>query len=72
MKQILIFLMVTSVFYSCKKEEKVVTVVEDKVEKIPTEMQQNLNKYVSVELTADLSSLSANERRMLPILIDAA
>jgi hypothetical protein len=35
-------------------------------------MQQNLNKYVSVELTADLSSLSANERRMLPILIDAA
>jgi len=72
MKQILIFLMVTSVFYSCKKEEKVVTVVEDKVEKIPTEMEQNLNKYVSVELTADLSSLSANQRLMLPILIDSA
>ncbi|MDB9960846.1 Zn-dependent hydrolase [Oceanihabitans sp.] len=72
MKQILIILMVTTVFYSCKKEDKAMAVVEEKEEQTPTEMQQNLNKYVSVELTADLSSLSANQRRMLPILIDAA
>jgi hypothetical protein len=31
-----------------------------------------LAKYTSVRLTADLSALSENERRMLPLLIDAA
>jgi len=35
-------------------------------------MEQNLSKYVSVKLTADVSVLTENEQKMLPILIDAA
>ena len=35
-------------------------------------VQQMLAKYTTVRLTADLSSLSERERRMLPLLIDAA
>jgi hypothetical protein len=72
MKRIFIFLTLTTVLYSCKKEIKEITMVEDKVEKTLTKMEQNLNKYVSVKLTADLSSLSDKERQMLPVLIDAA
>ena len=69
MNRILILLIATTFMFSCKKETKK---TEDVVDVKPTEMQQNLNKYVSVKLTADLSSLSDNERKMLPILIDAA
>lgn len=35
-------------------------------------MQQNLNKYVKVKLTADLSHLSDNQKQMIPILIRVA
>jgi hypothetical protein len=35
-------------------------------------MQKNLGKYVNVKLTSDLSDLSENEIKMLPILIEAA
>lgn len=37
-----------------------------------TSMSANLKKYVSVKLTSDISLLSVNERKMLPILIEAA
>src|SRR5690242_4784286 len=37
-----------------------------------TDIGQRLAKYTSVRLTADLSRLTANERRMIPLLIDAA
>ena len=50
---------------------------EDKKEKTPKEvtqttMQKNLSKYVSVKLTSDLSKLTENEIKMIPILITAA
>lgn len=35
-------------------------------------MQANLDKYVSVKLTSDLSVLTTKEKQMLPILIQAA
>ena len=38
----------------------------------PSEMSARLAKYTSVKLTADLSTLSAKEREMIPLLIDAA
>ncbi|MDX1278926.1 dipeptidyl-peptidase 3 family protein [Oceanihabitans sediminis] len=69
MKRIAILLMTTVLAFSCKEQEKKVPVTEDVK---PTEMQQNLNKYVPVKLSADLSSLTDNERKMLPLLIDAA
>ncbi|TYC08782.1 Zn-dependent hydrolase [Bizionia gelidisalsuginis] len=57
--------------WSCKNEvEKTTPTVEIETEQ--TEMQVNLNKYVSVKLTTDLSGLTENERKMLPILIKAA
>ncbi|HYH56923.1 MAG TPA: Zn-dependent hydrolase, partial [Anseongella sp.] len=36
------------------------------------DMQKKLDQYVSMELSADISGLSENERKMLPLLIDAA
>ncbi len=38
----------------------------------PTTIQQRLARYTTVELSYDTSSLTAKERRMLPLLIDAA
>jgi len=35
-------------------------------------MKKNINKYVSFKLTSDVSVLTENERKMLPILIEAA
>jgi len=37
-----------------------------------TDIGQRLAKYTPVRLTADVSRLTANERRMIPLLIDAA
>jgi len=37
-----------------------------------SDIAQRLAKYRTVRLTADLSGLTANERRMIPLLIDAA
>ena len=36
------------------------------------DMENNLNKYVSFKLTSDVSTLTENEQKMLPILIKAA
>ena len=69
MKRILMLVLTTSLVFSCKNENKG---TEDVVEVKPTPMQENLSKYVNVKLTADLSTLTENERKMLPVLIDAA
>jgi hypothetical protein len=37
-----------------------------------SEIQQRLAKYISVRLTADLSGLTENQRRLIPLLIEAA
>ena len=39
---------------------------------VSTDTKKNLNKYVTFKLTADVSVLTENERKMLPILINAA
>ncbi|NLP58017.1 Zn-dependent hydrolase [Lutibacter sp. B1] len=72
MKKILA-LMVLAVLFSCKnnnearKPTKQVTVEEN-----TSDMQKKLNKYVSFKLTSDVSVLTENEQKMLPILIKAA
>ncbi len=63
----------TFVLFSCKNDQegrkpKSQVTVEDNM----TAMQKNLNKYVSFKLTSDVSVLTENERKMLPILIKAA
>ncbi len=72
MKKI-VTIIIISVLFSCKenkdarKPKKQINIEENM-----TVMDQNLNKYVSFKLTSDLSVLSENERKMLPILIKAA
>ncbi len=58
---------------SCKsKDESRKPIKQVTVEETTSEMQKNLNKYVTVKLTSDLSLLTENERKMLPLLISAA
>ena len=71
MKKGLITVFVLSILFACKNDNKEEATKEEK-ETIETAMQTNLNKYVSVKLTSDLSVLSEKEREMLPILIKAA
>jgi len=69
----LTYIIVVLMIVSCKsKDESRKPVKQITIEQNNSEMQQNLNKYVSVKLTSDLSILTENERKMLPILINAA
>ncbi len=75
MKNTFVAILAMAVLWSCKEDvnKTVIDANNDnaiKTEK--TEMQTNLDKYVSVKLTSDLSALTENERKMLPILIKAA
>ncbi|AUC83593.1 Zn-dependent hydrolase [Lacinutrix sp. Bg11-31] len=65
-----IYLLAFATIFSCKDEVKQTEITETETPK--TIMQTNLDKYVSVKLTADLSVLSKKEMQMLPILISAA
>ncbi len=69
MKKIILCSMVILLTFSCKEEKK-----EEPMNEEPTqsEMQKKLDKYVSVKLTSDVSKLSENERKMIPLLIKAA
>ncbi len=69
MKKIIVLLIVAVFTFSCKQEKK----EETQNREIPqTKMQKNLSKYVNVKLTTDLSKLTDNERKMIPVLIKAA
>ncbi|AOW21688.1 dipeptidyl-peptidase 3 family protein [Urechidicola croceus] len=73
MKKGITFLAITIFLFSCKsKDESRKPVKQVTVEQNVPSMQENLNKYVSVKLTSDVSKLTENERKMLPILIKAA
>lgn len=72
MKKILI-IFVAIMFFSCKESNNARKPIKQvTVEQNWTEMQKKLSKYVSFKLTSDLSVLTENERKMLPILIKAA
>lgn len=61
------------VIVSCEpKEESRKPQKQVAVEQNASPMQRNLNKYVSVKLTSDLSKITENEKKMLPLLIKAA
>lgn len=69
MKKIAIFLLAATALISCKNEEKK---GEAATETEMTPMQKNLSKYVSFKLTADVSTLTKNQQKMLPLMIEAA
>ena len=69
MRKIFLLTLLTISLISCKNESKETDKI---VESELTAMQKNLAKYVDVKLTSDLSGLTENERKMLPVLIEAA
>ena len=69
MKNTIMALTLLVLITSCKEEKKE-EVSND--ETVSTEIQNKLDKYVSVKLTTDLSKLTENERKMIPLLIKAA
>ncbi len=69
MRKLFLLSLVIVFLFACKEANKD---AEKTVEAELTTMQKNLGKYVNVKLTSDLSGLSENERKMLPILIEAA
>lgn len=72
MKKIVI-LMVLTIIFSCKEDKEARKPVKQvTVEENLSDMNKNLNKYVSFKLTSDLSVLNENEQKMLPLLIKAA
>ena len=73
MKNLFLILVISVLSISCKDNKTSDSLpVNENEETIQTIMQKNLSKYVNVKLTADLSVLTENERKMLPILIQAA
>ena len=69
MRKIFVLTLVALFLFACKGEDKK---TDKTVDSESTTMQKKLNKYVSVNLNSDLSGLTENERKMLPILINAA
>ena len=71
-KAILVSAIAVSLLSCQPKEDARKPTKQVTVEQNQTEMQKNLSKYVTVKLTADVGKLTANERKMLPLLIQAA
>ncbi|WP_323788348.1 dipeptidyl-peptidase 3 family protein [Psychroserpens sp.] len=69
MKKIIAMLSLLVIVTSCKGDKKEEVVMP---EKEMTPLEKKLSKYVSFKLTADISGLSENERKMIPLLIKAA
>ena len=72
MKKIVVLLVLT-ILFSCKEDKEARKPLKQvTVEGNLTDMGKNLGKYVPFKLTSDLSVLTDNERKMLPLLIKAA
>jgi hypothetical protein len=72
MKKIIALLVLIAII-SCKNNKEARAPKKQvTVEQTTSSMDKNLNKYVSFKLTSDLSKLTDNQRKMLPILIKAA
>lgn len=69
MKKSIFILILIATFFACKTDKKEQNKAKNIVQ---TEMQKNLSKYVNVKLSADLSVLTENQKKMLPLLIEAA
>lgn len=73
MKKILTAVFVAFTLVSCENtNEARKPIKQHTIEENKQTMADNIHKYVSFKLTSDLSGLSENELKMLPILIKAA
>jgi len=76
MKKVILVSLVSIMAFACNQKEKkgkqnlfekeAIEAAEDTF----SEIDERLNKYVEVKLTADLSALSENQKKMIPILIE--
>ncbi|MDX1830323.1 MAG: Zn-dependent hydrolase [Lutibacter sp.] len=72
MKKIIALLVLIAIISCENNKEARAPKKQVTVEQTTSSMDKNLNKYVSFKLTSDLSKLTDNQRKMLPILIKAA
>ncbi|MCK4663172.1 MAG: Zn-dependent hydrolase [Bacteroidales bacterium] len=66
---VVMFLTTTIFINSCKQTEKK---TDEKESNKKTEIQMKVEQYAKVKLTSDLSVLSENQKKMLPILFEVA
>ncbi|MFT5166076.1 MAG: hypothetical protein ACI8P3_001307 [Saprospiraceae bacterium] len=67
-----IFLFSITFFLACTDPSGTSNTDIDQSEKEVSPMQKKLNKYVNVKLTTDMNVLSLNQKKMIPLLIEAA
>ncbi|MEN8186896.1 MAG: Zn-dependent hydrolase [Bacteroidota bacterium] len=73
MKKIIAVLIGINLLISCLNTNKAKDPVKQTTNEVNTtrSMKDKLNEYVSVKLTTDISKLSDNEKKMIPLLIKA-
>ena len=75
MKNLILILFVSILFFSCESETKPINQSDDTNSNSSNNQsayQAKLDKYVPVKLTTDIDGLSEKEKQMIPILIKAA
>lgn len=73
MKKAVSLILLGMVLYSCDQKPKEAQKTTEKVQpKDSLSIDDRLAKYVSVKLTSDMSQLTENQKKMLPLLIEAA
>ena len=71
-KYLFLFTLLAFLFFSCD-EVKVPVENDDDTQLMDTiPVKQKLQKYISVKLTTDISALTENQKKMIPILIEAS
>ena len=67
------FLFLLTIFtFACTDPTPTTDTTPESVNEARSPMQQKLGKYVPFKLTTDLSVLSDNQKKMIPLLIEAA
>ncbi len=74
MKKIILILIGISLLSGCKDTNKARNPIKQTTNEVTAtrSMKDKLNEYVSVKLTTDISKLSDDEKKMVPLLIRAA
>jgi hypothetical protein len=68
----LVCLLAISLLQGCTENKQQAQTMQTQQDTAATDLAAKLSKYDSVKLTADLTSLSAKEKQMIPLLIRAA
>ncbi|HIP49681.1 MAG TPA: Zn-dependent hydrolase [Lutibacter sp.] len=74
MKKIIVLILAIAFMSSCKDSNKARNPIKQTTNEVSSSrsMKDKLNDYVAVELTTDITKLSAKEKKMIPLLIRAA